>query len=1550
MARKRLNKTLVGWLTGGAIVLTVAVVAVATYNAARDDPEVLARKAQQADQAGNYERALRYYARAFRASKDGKYLVLGAAMAYKQGDIPQALLLLAQAHAQNPDDPEVLRALLQRYWEFRRYGFVRWQDVLEYAEALLKQQPDDPLALACKVVALDTLSTQSSEYADYADEAAQTLERAFELAPTDPRIAQLQAMRLLREAQQHAAREAARPGADRQELRQQLAEAYDQAIEVLQAALQAHGESVELRTLLARTLSDAGRIDEAIAVLDAGLERNPDEPALHYERALHILRKLASRSEALDDAQRLELARRGLADAERTIELAPAYYEAYSVRSDLQRLVWRLDGTWEKQPGKCQTALLQSFVAGLENTVNLKSARAVLGREQRARMIVLAFDSSIRAYQRAEDPELKKELLNFARRFLNDAQTQYRESFVVPLMEGQLALIDGDAVAAIRAFEQALEKLGATTSRFSIMCHEQLARLYAQQGQLGTSLTHADEALQQYAALRSKPPLWLIVHKANILTATDRAAEALDLLDAARDEYPDNDELKTARARALTVLGRTEEARQVAAQIKGAGVRERIARARIFAAQKDYDAAARELEQVLAQQPQNMEAIRLYSQVQVLAGRREQLVAWLEKRAGEAEDPMFARTLRAIAVTVSTDDPQQRDAALLKLIQEIEDPRTRYAELVNFYASRDQYDQALENLAELIRLEGETPELIRMRFQLALRRKDFAAAEKDLPRLAELDVDHAGGEIFRAQLAQAKGDVPTAIQHLRNAEQRLPQDAHLKLMLARALLMLPDPQYDEAIKVLEQAIASDPRNFEAYKLMYICYEQSGRRSEGIGYLEKAAELNRNDPFIQQRAELLEEQRNPQQGIARREQIRRENPADVDNLLRLAELYARVGRTQDARACVLEAVERAPAERRVAVFATRFFARLRDRAAGEQALRKHIEAVDQQADKPALRVTARLMLARFYDTLGQAEAALAALKDARELVERMEGLDDATRLRLKVVTGVELAEHYARAQALEDVIRTYQQVLDWIGPQVEAYPDIVRQARLKQLRALLSLGRFDEFDQKVDAYLDTAPDDVEALKLKAESLIKRNRYEDAEVVLSRVLNDHPDDTWALYARGRVYIELRRYPEARRDLARLKQIAPDAFEYRPRFDLARIYELTGQVPMAEAELRELVEQRPDDRALALQYVGLLIRTDQVEKAQEFVNSRIARKPDDPFWYIQLGRLLLQREQYSAAVLPLRQALERGADRDATVLADWMKAMIQAGRAAEVVAEARGWDEKKLIPAIRTYLAEALLRTGQAEQATAQMRQALLDAARRSALSVHFVSRRATEVLGREQAIDLLRDVLEDVPPDTPAAWRIKDTIARRLVDFGTPEAYQQARALIDELFGQLPQDHPLRLDVELLHAHLLQLTGQLEDSLKAYEALLRKQPNLVQALNNIAYLLADKLKRPAEALPYAERARQLRPGHPDVLDTLGWTYYLAGQKTRAEAVLAEAVRLGPDNIPAHLHLGRVLADAGRKAEARRVLSKARALARAAENQDYLRQVEQTLSELD
>ncbi|MEO7790009.1 MAG: TIGR03790 family protein [Vicinamibacterales bacterium] len=149
-------------------------------------------------------------------------------------------------------------------------------------------------------------------------------------------------------------------------------------------------------------------------------------------------------------------------------------------------------------------------------------------------------------------------------------------------------------------------------------------------------------------------------------------------------------------------------------------------------------------------------------------------------------------------------------------------------------------------------------------------------------------------------------------------------------------------------------------------------------------------------------------------------------------------------------------------------------------------------------------------------------------------------------------------------------------------------------------------------------------------------------------------------------------------------------------------------------------------------------------------------------------------------------------------------------------------------------------------------------------------------------------------------------------------GARDAFEQALALDDSLTD------PLRL--------LATTYEQLEEFDKAeaaYRKLLARDQNDTVALNNLAYSLAVRRHKPAEALPLAERADLLAPRSAVIYDTLGYIKHLLGDHAEGARLLVVAAQALPSNVDVQLHAAVALAAAGRLDDATRVLKAVAAL---------------------
>ena len=114
------------------------------------------------------------------------------------------------------------------------------------------------------------------------------------------------------------------------------------------------------------------------------------------------------------------------------------------------------------------------------------------------------------------------------------------------------------------------------------------------------------------------------------------------------------------------------------------------------------------------------------------------------------------------------------------------------------------------------------------------------------------------------------------------------------------------------------------------------------------------------------------------------------------------------------------------------------------------------------------------------------------------------------------------------------------------------------------------------------------------------------------------------------------------------------------------------------------------------------------------------------------------------------------------------------------------------------------------------------------------------------------------------------------------------------------------------------------GNFAQARVAYDNLLKLTPNDADALNNQANVLL-RLKDPG-AVKLAEQAVAKSPGNAAAIDTLGWALFQAGQTDRALQLLRDARLRDPASPEIRYHLAAVLAQTGRKAEARAELESA------------------------
>ena len=121
-----------------------------------------------------------------------------------------------------------------------------------------------------------------------------------------------------------------------------------------------------------------------------------------------------------------------------------------------------------------------------------------------------------------------------------------------------------------------------------------------------------------------------------------------------------------------------------------------------------------------------------------------------------------------------------------------------------------------------------------------------------------------------------------------------------------------------------------------------------------------------------------------------------------------------------------------------------------------------------------------------------------------------------------------------------------------------------------------------------------------------------------------------------------------------------------------------------------------------------------------------------------------------------------------------------------------------------------------------------------------------------------------------------------------------------------------------------AFMLGMKGDYAGEVAEYRAVLRDNPDIPAALNNLAYAFAVKGENLNEAVVLAQRAVALEPRVAVMEDTLGWVYYKVGRLEEAEETMIGALLYeGGNQGTLREHLGAVMDGRGVWTEDRRAL---------------------------
>ncbi len=457
-------------------------------------------------------------------------------------------------------------------------------------------------------------------------------------------------------------------------------------------------------------------------------------------------------------------------------------------------------------------------------------------------------------------------------------------------------------------------------------------------------------------------------------------------------------------------------------------------------------------------------------------------------------------------------------------------------------------------------------------------------------------------------------------------------------------------------------------------------------------------------------------------------------------------------------------------------------------------------------------------------------------------------------------------------------------------------------------------------------------------------LKRRDLDAALATVDRLIAKQPARPSAYELRGQVLT-------ARRDLAGARQAFEKAVAIDPRYfsataSLAGLDMSERRFDQARSRIEAAVKADPENHHALIVLATILGRTGApYDQVRDTLLQAVKMAPSDPTPRLLLVQAAIGARRHKEAVTYAQEAVTV-MPNDLDILDALGRAQMHAGDTQQSIATFRriaGLDANSARAHVR--LADILKAGGNRAGAIASMRRALELEPELEAAQLGLVDLLVSE--GRtKEALDMAREMQRQRPQD-PAGYLLEGAVHRRskapdaalaayraglqkskdrdalaLALYRTLDATGRA-AEADRFASDWLKDHPQDAAIQYHWAVSHVQRGDLPTAERLLRSALETRPNHPMALNNLAWVLVAQGK--PGALPRAQKASELLPNQPAVMDTLALALAADKQVDKALELQKKAVDMAPADPALRLTLAKIAIQAGDKLLARSELER-------------------------
>jgi tetratricopeptide (TPR) repeat protein len=422
------------------------------------------------------------------------------------------------------------------------------------------------------------------------------------------------------------------------------------------------------------------------------------------------------------------------------------------------------------------------------------------------------------------------------------------------------------------------------------------------------------------------------------------------------------------------------------------------------------------------------------------------------------------------------------------------------------------------------------------------------------------------------------------------------------------------------------------------------------------------------------------------------------------------------------------------------------------------------------------------------------------------------------------------------------------------------------------------------------------------------LLRSGKLDEARLELSKLLKmaeANPGNTFmqifqllAAYAEQPAVVELIRglaqpypqIPEAHWVVAQLAQLGGNyelaldeveqARRLRPDWNMAVSLEaqlLQKKAPQQGLEiLRRYLSDFPDASEIRLQYARMLLEQRQYESSRNEFQHLSKDNPENPELIFAIALISLQLNDLQGAEMQLNEALKKGKKEQGTVQYYLGQLSEAKEKKEEALAHYRQVKDGEYQFAAQLRIVYILNKSGNQKEALEHLQHVQPNSNQQRVQLLLIEAQFLNEAKQVEKAYQVLRQGLTKLP--------------------NHPDLLYEAAILADKA-----GEHDV---FEQLMRKLIQI-----------------RPDHAHAYNALGYGLLERNERIPEAVKLVEKALQLAPNDPAIMDSVGWGYYRMGKLDESIDLLKRAFASNPDPEIAS-HLGEVLWMSGDKEQAKQI----------------------------